>query len=30
VSKERIFDAINEWHRDGGVHFGSEHTWTYC
>ncbi len=30
VSKERIFDAINEWHRDGGGHFGSERTWTHC
>ncbi len=30
VSKERIFDAINEWHQDGGGHFGSERTWTHC
>jgi len=27
VSRERIFDAINEWHRGGSGHFGSERTW---
>lgn len=30
LSRERIFDAINEWHRDGGGHFGQERTWTAC
>jgi hypothetical protein len=27
VSRERVFDAINEWHRSGSGHFGSERTW---
>lgn len=30
VSRERIFDAINEWHRGGVGHFGSERTWKSC
>lgn len=30
VSRERIFDAINEWHRSGSGHFGSERTWKSC
>ena len=30
VSKERIFDAIYEWHCGGEGHFGAERTWTKC
>lgn len=30
VSRERVFDAINEWHRSGTGHFGAERTWTSC
>jgi hypothetical protein len=30
VSRERVFDAINEWHRSGSGHFGSERTWMLC
>lgn len=30
VSRERISDAINEWHRGGSGHFGLERTYTSC
>ena len=30
VSRERVFDAINKWHRSGTGHFGAERTWTSC
>jgi hypothetical protein len=29
VSREQVFDAIDEWHR-GHAHMGQERTWTYC
>jgi hypothetical protein len=29
VSREQVFDAIDEWHR-GHVHMGQERMWTYC
>jgi hypothetical protein len=29
VSRERVFEAINEWHQ-GHVHMGQERTWTFC
>ncbi len=29
VSREQVFDAIDEWHR-GNAHMGQERTWTYC
>ncbi len=29
VSKEEVFDAIDEWHQ-GKNHMGQERTWTYC
>jgi hypothetical protein len=29
VSREQVFDAIDEWHR-GHAHMGQESTWTYC
>ncbi len=29
VSREQVFDAINEWHQ-GHVHMGQERLWTYC
>jgi len=28
VSREKVFDAIDEWHRQSG-HMGQERTWTY-
>ena len=28
VSREKVFDAIDEWHRESG-HMGQERTWTY-
>jgi hypothetical protein len=30
LSRERIFDAIKEWHYDGEGHFGQERTWVLC
>ncbi len=29
VSREQVFDAIDEWHQ-GHAHMGQERTWTYC
>jgi hypothetical protein len=29
VSRESVFDAIDEWHRESG-HLGQERTWTFC
>ncbi len=29
VSREQVFDAIDEWHQ-GHAHMGQELTWTYC
>jgi len=29
VSREELFDAINEWHQHSG-HLGQERTWEYC
>ena len=29
VSRETVFDAIDEWHRQNG-HMGQERTWGYC
>jgi IS30 family transposase len=29
VSREELFDAINEWHQHNG-HLGQERTWEYC
>ncbi len=29
VSRETVFDAIDEWHRYSG-HLGQERTWTFC
>ncbi len=29
VSREKVFDAIDEWHQ-GHVHMGQERTWMYC
>ena len=29
VSREEVFDCIDEWHRDNG-HIGQERTWGYC
>ena len=29
VSREMVFDAIDEWHRGNG-HMGQERTWKYC
>jgi hypothetical protein len=29
VSREQVFDAIDEWHQ-GRAHMGQERTWTYC
>jgi hypothetical protein len=29
VSREQVFDCIDEWHRDNG-HMGQERTWGYC
>jgi hypothetical protein len=29
VTRETLFDAIDEWHRGNG-HLGQERTWTYC
>jgi hypothetical protein len=29
VSRESVFDAIDEWHRQSG-HLGQERTWTFC
>jgi hypothetical protein len=29
ISKEEVFDAINEWHQHSG-HLGQERTWEYC
>ena len=30
MSREQIFDAINEWYHDGSGHFSAERTWTSC
>ena len=30
VSRESVFDAIDEWHRTGNGHMGQERTWTAC
>ena len=29
LSREQLFDHIDEWHRGNG-HMGQERTWTYC
>ncbi len=29
VSREIVFDAIDEWHRQNG-HMGQDRTWEYC
>ena len=29
ISREELFDAINEWHQHSG-HLGQERTWEYC
>ena len=29
ISREELFDAINEWHHLNG-HLGQERTWEYC
>jgi hypothetical protein len=29
VSREQVFDAIDEWHQ-GRAHMGQERMWTYC
>ncbi len=29
VSREQVFDAIDEWHQ-GHAHMGQERMWTYC
>jgi hypothetical protein len=29
VSREEVFDCIDEWHRSNG-HMGQERTWGYC
>ncbi len=29
MSREEVFDCIDEWHRDNG-HIGQERTWGYC
>jgi hypothetical protein len=29
VSREELFDAIDDWHTNNG-HLGQERTWKYC